>query len=197
MKNPRIVAGAAILLLSLILMGFLVATKKRKPNVVAPEWNAVFEFIQTADKVETIATTYDAFEYDKPPADPAAFLKKYNPLGHHMVQDVPSAKRNELSSILKKLPDADLDTASCFCPHHYLIATKGTKKIVVSMCYFCAGMSVSGDIKLQSKMRKDTQAEVTKFFGFDVFLYLETRKCLLNKGTYDPDLEYFGIKGPH
>ena len=198
MKNPRIVFGAAILMLSILLMAILVVMKPRKPNVVPPEWNAVFDFIQTADKVETIATTYDAFEYEKPPSDPAAALTKYDPLGHHLVKDVPISDRTELTKILQKLPDVNLDAAACFCPHHYIIATKEAKKVVVSMCYFCGGINVSGAIKLGSSMRKDTQNEVSKFFGLDVFPFLEERKgCSNNSGTYDPGLAEKGVNGPH
>ena len=49
-----------------------------------------------------------------------------------------------------------------------------------------------------SNMRKDTQDEVSKFFGLDVFPYLEkTKKCFFNSGVYDPGLAEKGVNGPH
>ncbi len=167
----------------------------REPNVYGPEWDQVFDFVRTADKVETVATTYAAFEYEKPPADIQKTLLKYDPTGHHMVQVVSMERRAELVALLKKMPDDQLYTAACFCPHHYIRATKGSQQIVISMCYFCEGMGVTGAIKVSTNMRKDTADEVSRIFGLDVFPYLN-KKCYLNKGTFDPGLVGLEVKGP-
>ncbi|MEI8282327.1 MAG: hypothetical protein WCG75_07975 [Armatimonadota bacterium] len=195
MKNSRILFGIILLVLSMSLMGVL-AMMKRKPNVYDhTQWDPVFEFIRTADKVETVATTYAALEYEKPPADIQKTLLKYDPTGHHMVQVVSKEKRAELVQLLKKMPDDQDSTSSCFCPHHYIRATKASQQIVISMCYFCDGMGVTGAIKVSTNMRKDTADEVSRVFGLDVFPFLG-KQCYYNSGTFDPNLGSYGVKGP-
>jgi hypothetical protein len=189
-----LVALALICFLAVVTFGRRPALT-RKTNVYKPEWNAVFDFIKTADKVEPIATTYDAFEFDQPPSEPAKFLSKFDPTGHHLVQEVPLTNRTALVQILKGLPDDQNVADACFCPHHFIVAVKGSQRIVVSICYSCEGIAVSGALKMIANLRADTKDEVSKFFGLDVFPNLDKR-CYYNQGRYDPGNADHGIKGP-
>ena len=196
MKNPQILFGIVLLVSSMSLIGVLVATK-RKPNVYNhANWDPVFEFIQNAEKVDTIATTYDGFEYKKPPLDPFKVLNQYDPNGHHQVKEVPQASRAKLVAILKKMPEDQESVDACFCPHHFIVASKGSQKMVLSMCFNCNAMGTDGAMSVSTGMRKDTQNEVSDFFGLDVFPDLKDRRCIFNRGTYDPGLVEYGVKGP-
>ena len=183
MKNPRIIAGILILVLSMTLMGVLSKMKGvRKPNVYGQEWKAVFEFIRTADKVETAETTSAGYPFMNMPADVTKYLASADPSGHHKVQIVPRAKRDELVALLKKLPDTEVGVAACFCPHHFISATKGTEKIELAMCFHCSSILVGGSLKLTSGLRDDLKTEVSNVFGMDIFPDLGDAKCEFNPG---------------
>ena len=193
-KNINYV-GVAVLLVAFIVMCTVYPKKPKQPYVYGPEWNPVFDFVQTADKVETVATTYGGFEFDHPPADILATLTKYDPNGHHSVQVVPSIRRGELVKLLKKMPNNEGAVDACFCPHHYIRATKGAQQIIISMCFSCGGIGVGGALKASTNLRRDTADDTSKFFGLDVFPYLD-KKCYINTGTYDPGMVEYGINGP-
>ena len=196
--KPETRRNAVFINVTLMLVAFIVLSlsKPREPNVYGPEWNPVFNFIQTADKVEAVATTYDGFEYKNPPADILATLNKFDPKGHHMVKDVKPASRGDLVKILKTIPDKVDDVAACFCPHHYIIARKGKEEIVVSICYSCGGIGVSGAITASAGLRKETAGDLSKFIGLDVLPFLKDKRCTYNSGHYDPGLKEYGVDGP-
>ena len=181
MKNPRIIAGILILVLSLILMGAM-RVMKRKPNVYDPQWNSVFEFIRTADRVETAETTSAGYPFMNLPADVTKYLASADSSGRYKVQIVPRAKREELVALLKKLPDTEVGVAACFCPHHFISATKGTEKIEIAMCFHCSSIWVGGSLKLTSGLRDDLKTEVSHVFGMDIFPDLGDAKCEFNPG---------------
>jgi hypothetical protein len=199
MKNPRITFGIILVVMSIALMVVLVMTK-RKPNVYDhSKWNPVFEFIRTADSVETVSTTYDAFEYKHPPIDILKYLEKFDPNGHHGIVRISPDDLLKLASMIRNMPDETLPTAACFCPHHFIIAKKGNEQIVVSLCYKCDGIGVTGALEVATGLRNDTQDNLSRseFFYPDIFPYLKDNRCFINTGVYDVGLDSYGVRGPH
>ena len=197
MKND-VKRNALCAIVTLILCVFVaidVYKSPNKPQVYGPEWNQVFDFVQTADKVETVATTYGGFEFEHPPTDILGALTKYDPTGHHMVRQVQLVNRKELIQIIRKAPDTSGGTPACFCPHHYVVASKAKQQIVISMCYSCELIGVTGAIKASANLRSDTAEDVSKYFGLDVFPFLD-KKCYFNQGIYDTGMADYGINGP-
>ncbi|MEI7987312.1 MAG: hypothetical protein WCI55_16950 [Armatimonadota bacterium] len=181
--NPRMAYGFALIVLSFALIGVL-ASMKREPNVYdAYQWNPVFEFIQKAEKVETVATTFDNLAYDTPPKDLSTFLKSKEPDGQHLVQVISSEQRSNFLTLFKKLPHDGGERAACFCPHHFVFASNGSEKLIIAICFHCSAIWVHGSKEFSSGIREVDKDNLGKAFGIDLSPHLVDAQCSFNRGS--------------
>ena len=167
MKTNAIFMLAGLALVGLILFA---VTKSSVPTGYGPEWKPVYDFIQNADKVETFASgSRDFFPFTDDQADPHQFVKEDGNDGPNFIQEVPKEKRADLIAYLKERPNGPDPGTLCFLPHHFVIATKGKERVVVSICYTCAGIDVSGKYHLHSGLNRGKLADANRIFGGDVF----------------------------
>jgi hypothetical protein len=175
-KNPRILFGILLVVLSMTLMVVMAATK-RKPNVYDhAKWDPVFEFIRTADKLETLATTSNEVDYRELPVDLSKVIKQEVLPSTNKLQLVKPEAREKLIGYLKELPEETNHLMLCFVPHHFVIATKGSKRVVFSICFTCAQIEVNGEFSVHSGLRKKMKGDAAQHFGIDIMPLLEGKK---------------------
>ena len=179
MKPRTIFALVAILLV--FAAYWLTRPKHHAP--ARPEWTATSQFITSADSVQTIATTYSEMPYQRFPADPDAYLRQKAPNEKRAIQTCDPQQRERLLESLSSVLDSEAGSASCFCPHHFVVATKGSQKLVIAICYFCSTMSVDGAIKMNTSITHDSLSTASDAFGIDLTQDLKDAKCPYNDGS--------------
>ncbi len=137
-----------------------------------PRWREFATFIREADSVQTVATDYDRFPYLKPPDSPERFLTRVNLNGQNKTQTYDQAKREQILKLIADSTTQEAGAPSCFSPHHYVIARKGSQQVVLSLCYQCHWCSVEGAIQVTDSLSHRAGQEVPNVFGIDLKLDL-------------------------
>lgn len=135
-----------------------------------PRWKDFATFIRGADRVEIVATDYGSFPYLKPPDSPEQFLNRVNLNGQNKVQTCDLAKREQILKLIADSTTQEGNASSCFSPHHYVIARKGSQQVVLSLCYQCHWCLVEGAIKVTDTLSPNAVQEATSVFGVDLKL---------------------------
>lgn len=135
-----------------------------------PRWKDFAAFIRQADRVEIVATDYGSFPYLKPPDSPEQFLNRVNRSGQNKIQTCDQAKREQILKLIADSTTQEGSASSCFSPHHYVIARKGSQQVVLSLCYQCHWCSVEGAIKITDTLSPSAVQEATNVFGVDLKL---------------------------
>lgn len=156
MKVPARAIAAGITLLLALTAFYSWPRRDRRPSTDA-KWLQVIEFIRTADEVKTFATKQD-LESEKQLIHALREAKgalrlttDRQPLLDHL-------------AILPQLPGDPVEAAACFCPHHFVFATKGRASLRIDICYTCASCRVkstdkrlAGDFLIKSDAKEDSR----------------------------------------
>ncbi len=100
-----------------------------------PKWLQVVQFIQSADEVKTFATKADLesgaqlTKLVKEKSGEVRIVTDRNPLLDHL-------------AVLPQIPGDDIAVDACFCPHHFIFATKGKATLRIDICYGCGSCRI-------------------------------------------------------
>lgn len=162
---------------------FFLSSVNRQPKPLPEKWKPFAAFLMSADRVETVATTFDFFPFDKPPEDIPAYLAKKEPGGKHLVQQCDKPKREAVIKLLASAVNPEGPVSACFCPHHFVIAQRGGQRVVLSICFTCSSCRTNGGFELDDPIDKGKLGQAAEVFGIDLRDDRKNRKCWINDGV--------------
>ncbi|MBI1335109.1 MAG: hypothetical protein JST12_19970 [Armatimonadetes bacterium] len=179
MKAKNVQLTVAFALLGIVLVALLMP----KHRQLDPRWNQYATFLREADTVQTVATTFDFFPFDNPPTNIEKYLSEKEPGGRHKVQICDAKMRERILSCIAQITTQQDMASSCFCPHHFVIATKGSQRVVLSICFFCQSCLTGGSIQVQDSISKSGIHDTAEAFGIDLASDLGDKRCFINDGV--------------
>lgn len=176
MKAKKVQMIMAFALIGVVVFALL----RPRHRTLAPIWNQYAKFLREADTVQTIATTYDSFPYDEVPDDVEKFFHDKAPKEQTKIQLCDKAMREKVLDCIAQSTSQEGSRASCFDPHHFVIAKKGSETVVLSLCYTCGLCSVTGAIEMSDSIFPNSMGKATEAFGIDIDRLMVEKSHRLN-----------------
>jgi hypothetical protein len=126
-----------------------------------PKWLQVVEFIRSADEVKTFATKADL--------ESEAQLTNAVKLNSGELRTVTDRKLLlDHLALLPQIPGDEIAVAACFCPHHFIFATKGKATLRIDICYGCGSCRIKSTDKILTSsfpIKFDAKVDSGAVFG--------------------------------
>ena len=172
-RKAPVIAFAALLILTLYT--FFNWPRRDLRVSTDPKWLQVVEFIRSADEVKTFATKADL----ESEAQLLAAVKDNPNRGQLRLVTDRKLLLDHLA-LLPSIPGEESPAAACFCPHHFVFASKGKVTLRIDICYGCGSCGVrSTDKNLANSfpIKSDARADSGEIFGLQAGGHAEGFGC--------------------
>jgi hypothetical protein len=138
-----------------------------------PKWLQVIQFIRSADEVKTFATKSDL-------ESEAQLINAVKQNGGELRTVTDRKRLLDHLALLPSIPGDESPPAACFCPHHFVFASKGKATLRIDICYGCGSCGVrSTDKNLANSfpIKSDARVDSGPLFGLQAGGHAEGFGC--------------------
>lgn len=135
--------------------------------LLKPSYHEIVNFVRRADTVVTFVTNgYPISSNFKFPTTEGKITERNKADHDSKFRLFPKYQREQLASFLAGVSVPSEGTyPSCFTPHHYVYAVKGTKHVRFDICFTCSVMEVNGNFYFLSRVNQTYLAKTERLFG--------------------------------
>jgi hypothetical protein len=126
-----------------------------------PKWLQVVQFIRLADEVKTFATKADL-------ESEAQLTNAVKQNGGELRTVTDRKLLLDHLALLPQIPGDEIAVAACFCPHHFIFATKGKATLRIDICYGCGSCrikSIDKNLASSFPIKFDAKVDSGAVFG--------------------------------